>query len=168
MLLYVFTLNPALSQCVTIQRVVQSTTAWRESGKVTSQANRTLSDLRSQNLQPNYATEWYCASCRQFSVATTLLITQGASQIYCNGPESDSNCTGSDFCETGSDVVKPEVKFLNWKWLLWVIQCVFNACKGLLRAQRRQKSTFLHKNHSNGIYDAGSDLNIPQIYFNGP
>ena len=33
--------------------------------------------------------------------------------IYFNGPQSDSNCTGSDFCKTGSDVVKPEVKFLK-------------------------------------------------------
>ena len=34
------------------------------------------------------------------------------SQIYLNSLQSDSNGTGSDFCETGSDMFKPEVKFL--------------------------------------------------------
>ena len=34
-------------------------------------------------------------------------------QICFSGPQSDSNWTGSDFCETGSDMVKPEVKFLS-------------------------------------------------------
>ena len=42
----------------------------------------TLSDLQPQNLQLNYATKWYCASGRQFSVATiTILISQSKQDI---------------------------------------------------------------------------------------
>ena len=65
--------------------------------------------------------------------------------------------------------VKPEVtwsnrkcNFYNRKLLLWVIQSVFNACKGLLRAQKLQNITFLC------INTLKCDINIPQIYFNDP
>ena len=39
--------------------------------------------------------------------------------------------------------VKPEVKFLSPEMALMGHLCVFNALKGLLRAQKRQKPIFL-------------------------
>ena len=98
----------------------------------TSQANRTLSDLQPQNLQLNYATKWYCASGRQFSVATTILIAQKASQIYFKATQIAPEVI----------FVKPEVKFLPLKIAAMGHLCVFNALKGLLRTQKRQNPSF--------------------------
>ena len=64
--------------------------------------------------------------------------------------------------------VKPEVKFLPLEMAAMRHLWVFNALKELLRTQKRQNQSFCASKLENVICGNGSDLNIPQIYFNGP
>ena len=61
-------------------------------------------------------------------------------QIYFNGSSGDSNCTGSYFCETGSEIfITGNGSYGSFKG--------FNALKRLLRAQKRKKTNLNeHKN----------------------
>ena len=66
-------------------------------------------------------------------------------------------------------MVKPEVKFLSPEITsMGHFMCFFMLLENFYVLKNVKKHLFAHKKLQNVIYDTGSDLNIPQIYFNGP